>query len=241
MGLKFECDVDSNYGVFVTSELHHYILKNNRQHGKFSIEELNSQINERLFYALIVILVILSLIIGLAYYNIQSNAFRNLYSTINFFGLAFVVIIIPLLILFAIFNAISIIALEKELRKTHDILYEKYLGKFEYYKTVVSCPICSIEVKFKDYESLPFQGKCKSCDYIFTVIVDNKRERFYTYGPRGGQHSNAIEYDGIKAIRPKTQRVQYIDKTVNIDESVKIDIKDSIIYKSTIVGRITKD
>ena len=26
MGLKFECDVDSNYGVFVTSELHHYIL-----------------------------------------------------------------------------------------------------------------------------------------------------------------------------------------------------------------------
>ena len=102
MGLQFECDVDSNYGIFVTSALHHYVIKNNRQHGKFSIEELNSQINERLVYALIVIIVILSLIIGLAYYNIQSNAFRNLYSTIEFFGLAFVVIIIPLIKLFVI-------------------------------------------------------------------------------------------------------------------------------------------
>jgi len=226
MGLRFERDVDTNYGIFVTQEIQNYLFRAQRKFGKNTKEELDSMITGQ---SIIIILVTL-IAIGFVYASWSESACLS-GTLILFYGL----------ILWIIVDSITTVSSEINCRNTQDILHKKYLETCEYYKTVVSCPVCATKVKFEDSESLPFQGKCKSCDYIFTVIVDNKRERFYTYGPRGGQHSNAIEYDGIKAIKPRAQRVQYIDKTVNIDESVKIDIKDSIIYKSTVVGRIEKN
>jgi len=138
-------------------------------------------------------------------------------------------------------KTISQVSHELELRDEDDLHFIEYQRKKEQYTHVVLCPICNTNIRFDEYESIPFQGKCKACDYIFVVVSDTKKEKFYTFGPRGGKYYDTIEYDGIKAIKPKAQQIQYIDKSVVIDESVSINIKDSVIYKSSIVGRIEQN
>ena len=111
-----------------------------------------------------------------------------------------------------------------------DDYYYKYCFRFKKYKSQVICPVCNSSLIVAPDTELPYQAQCIKCEYFFTVIYQQRKELYKTktVGPRGGVKvkKHYITYDGIKAIKPKTQDIKLIKQEMNI--------KDSIIYKSQI-------
>ena len=220
MSIRFEREVSSSYGEFVNSNTINLMEK----YSHLSVTELtrNKKIAEKEGF----------------------SKYMSKYKIVLIIIFAFVTLNIWLgfcmsawMILTYILGYLSYVSsdktnsndFEKVLKNLHN--YQDYLRTTYRYEHTTECPICNKGIDFPQYKSLPFQGRCPYCGYIFTVIYREVKEKYFTYGPRGGRKINRIFYDGIKAIEPKTQTVEYID------DSVKIDIKDSVLIRSTVIGK----
>jgi len=226
MSIRFERVVSTQYGFFVNNIVDNYISAEKRRFRNFSDKDLINKRREmkdkRKKRAMPII------IIG----GITFFAFT--FSNIIYEGLCSLAIIPFIVVIICIIWAFGSNEYDKELKlrnSSQERLYNKYQSIKYKYAHQSKCPICNALVEFPDYETLPFQGKCSACGYIFTVTYRKVKEKFITYGPRGGEHINRIFYDGVKAIKPVAQKVDYID------QSVKIDIKDSVLVRSTVIGK----
>jgi len=84
---------------------------------------------------------------------------------------------------------------ELELREL-DLKYRSSLKEYIYishkYQHIVDCPYCSREMEIEAIENLPINYKCSHCENIFIVAYDQKKEKWYSEGPRGGMNVERI-------------------------------------------------
>ena len=116
-------------------------------------------------------------------------------------------------------------------RTTDDIHWESYITKIKKYKTETSCPICNTLIKFKKVRKIPFKDKCEGCEYDFTFIYKKRIERFPTYtydiGSKPKQTLRYIEYDGIKASRPRAPSKNR-DTSKSKREAISREVQDRV-------------